>query len=207
MGPFQEQLLKWQIEHGRSFFWRKRVNTPWEWLLIELLLKKTKAETVNKYGLDFISKYSSPQKILKRSNILLEDLKIYGLQNQRKKALLTISKYVIENYKGIIPDSIEELKKIPYLGAYTANAILCFSSNQKVALIDVNIARIITRYWGRKLPKDLRNNALGGFAFSLLPSNNFVQYHYGLIDFASMICTKKPKCSECIFSMNCKFNN
>jgi len=203
---FHQVILSWYSKNGRNYFWRSIELSPWQWIFLESCLKRTKAETVNKYGFNLLRKYCKPEYVIKSDKKdLIKDLRPLGLYNQREIALKKIANIIINEYNGKIPDD-ENLLKIPYIGNYISNAVLCFSYNKKVPLIDVNISRVLTRVFDLPVPKDLRNRNIIVFANALLPIDDIKNYNYGLIDIGALYCKSKPVCNKCCLKNMCKYH-
>ncbi len=202
---FQQRLISWYAKEGRKFYWRNKKLTPWQWLVLELLLKRTRAETVEKFYPKFIKKYNNPQKVNQTTDEELEqDLKFLGLQRQRRTALKRITEKIIANHNGKVPLDYESLMSIPHVGRYITNAVLCFSQNQKRPIVDVNVARILTRFHGLEMPKDTREEWIWKLAKEMMPEKKWKKYNYSLLDFGAIVCTSKnPKCVKCIISRSC----
>lgn len=116
------------MKEKRNLSWRNQNLNLWEWLVLELLLKKTRAETVDRFFSSFIKKYHSPQVVCNtRDQTLEEDLKVLGLQRQRRSALKKIASIIISEYEGNVPADAEKLRSLPYVGRYISNAVLGFS--------------------------------------------------------------------------------
>jgi A/G-specific adenine glycosylase len=105
------------------------------------------------------------------------------------------------------PDTFEELIALPGVGRYTASAILSFSYNYDVSVVDVNIERVLSRLWKpmhdthQTLPIPLIND----LDAQILPRGNSSLWHQALMDHGSTICTKrKPKCEICPVLSECK---
>jgi len=99
-----------------------------------------------------------------------------------------------------VPDSFDELMRIPHVGAYAAGAILCFGFHRRFE-IDVNVQRFFSRYYGIKVKPDVRRNAvIRDIAREWLPrtGRRAEQHKYGLLDFAAGICKSvNPRCAIC----------
>ena len=201
---FHKKIIEWYLQNGRSFPWRQIDLNSWQWIVLESILRKTRAETVEKYFIKIIMKYRLPENILEvRSKVLEEDLRPLGLHKQRAKALREIAEKIINDFNGQVPDD-DSLHSIPHIGAYISNAILCFHFNQKKHILDTNVARIVSRFFQIELPKDLRNNEFIMVVEKLLPSRNWVEYNYGLLDMGALLCTKTmPKCEKCFLDNLC----
>lgn len=201
---FQKKVISWYIKNGRDFFWRDSDLNLWNWILLEICLKRTKAETVDKYVPEVLDKYTNPQSVLETDkNSLILHFSALGLQKQRVCSLIKISNYLIENNNGKIPKTYPELVKIPYIGQYTANAVLCFALNIRRPILDVNTSRVISRVFNYELPSDLRNLNLQSFVYSLVPVSNVKKYNFGLLDIGSILCKPLPNHQECPLNQIC----
>jgi A/G-specific adenine glycosylase len=202
---FQKRVIAWFRQNGRTFYWRTHVLDGWQWLVLELLLKKTKAETVEKRFPSIILKYSRPEVVVQSSNNELEnDLKHLGLQRQRRIALKLIAQSILTTYNGRIPSDEVSLLSVPHVGPYIANAVLCFGYGKRRPIVDINVARVLTRFFGMKMPKDAREEWLWELAENTLPQKNWREYNYGLIDIGATLCRKDTqRCSQCYLREKC----
>jgi A/G-specific adenine glycosylase len=106
---FQNKLLNWFTKHGRNFPWRKNTITPYQVIISEVLLQRTKAETVAKIYPSFIKKYPSWTKLANAtSSELEEELRPMGLYKQRSERLLKLSQEM-KKRNGRFPKEIGEL--------------------------------------------------------------------------------------------------
>ena len=175
-----------------------------------MLLRQTQAVSIAKIWEKFIWKYPNVQTLAEASeNELEEQLKILGLGKQRSFALITVADWVLENNNGEVPLSKEDLLKIPHVGAYVSNAVLCFAFGQRTAIVDTNILRFYARYYGIEVKPDIRRNPqIWEIAQNSLPENpqDIKSYNYGLLDFTSEICRSKvPQCNICPLATTCKW--
>lgn len=69
---FQKRLILWFKMKGRNFFWRRQPLDRWQWLVLEMLLKRTRAETVEKFFPSFIEKYHQPDVVVQASSFTIE---------------------------------------------------------------------------------------------------------------------------------------
>jgi len=204
---FVERIIRFYKVNKRNFFWRESSITPFQITIIELFLKKTRAENVQKYGYDFIKKYNN-NLILFNSvdKEILKLIKPLGLSNQRAITLRKITNYLHENYNDKVPTNFVELKEIPYIGDYTASAIMCFAYNKRYPILDVNSSRIISRFFLIQNKKDIRNDSLlKQKSLELLPRKKIKDYNWGLLDLGAMICKKNPKCQNCFLRRKCRY--
>lgn len=197
--------------NGRKFPWRNINITPFELLITEILLKQTRAESVEKIWQDFVLKYNSPEKIVSTDEThLIGLLAILGFGQQRVDALLKLSSFLIREYKSKVPRKYDKLMKIPFIGPYTANAVLCFAFNKREAIVDVNVLRFYSRFYGITLTNyDIRRNKwIWECAKEHLPQKQpfVLQHNYGILDFCGMVCKSRyPLCKECTLNKKCLF--
>ncbi len=208
----RKELYAWFKRNRRSFIWRQE-NNPFLILISEVFLKKTRAETVERYLPVFLKKYPNFKLIASSSIRELEhDLLPLGLYKQRSRHLRKMSNYIYENYAGKVPYDYYELIRIEGIGDYTASAIACFAFSQKRSIVDTNTTRIFSRISGIYCSKGelRRNRKLLKFI------NNFYAQHirkikelnWALLDLGALICKpKKPLCSNCCVNSWCKSKN
>lgn len=202
---FQEKLLAWYKANGRNFPWRKKSISNYQKVICEVLLQRTKAETISKFFPAFIKKYPSWKSITESSVAELEEtLKPIGLYRQRAGRL---HKLALEMKKrgGRIPNDYEELQTIPMMGQYIANAAMTVVHDQQYPLLDVNMARVLERYFGPRKLADIRHDPyLQALAYSIADTDDAKQMNWAILDFAAVICqTQRPKCLKCVLSLSC----
>jgi A/G-specific adenine glycosylase len=127
--------------------------------------------------------------------------------NLRAVRLQSIARQVMNEYGGIIPDTIDELLTLKGIGRYTAGAIACFAYKKQVAMVDTNIHRVLHRiFLGLDLsePK-LTNDQRLTFAEQVLPDGRAYAWNQALMDLGATICTStNPQCSRCPMQEACK---
>lgn len=202
---FRNKILRYYEKHKRDFFWRRVNLSPFQIMLTELFLKKTKAETVNKRMLNFVKKYNTNRKLFKASKKeISRKIAPLGLGEQRTRGLRAISKYLHDNHNDELPGTMEEIIKIPHIGIYTANAVMCFGYNKRSPILDVNTSRIVSRYYLIKNDRDLRDNyKLQEKAKELVPRAKFKEYNWGLLDLGALVCKPRPLCGVCPLKTKC----
>jgi A/G-specific adenine glycosylase len=126
--------------------------------------------------------------------------------NSRALRLRQCAAEIVRLYSGKIPSEIDLLIKLPGIGKYTAHAIACFAFEQAVPLVDVNIARIVTRlHRAVRHRSDLDSTEMvWSIASSLLPTSSAYHWNQALMDFGSQICTaRNPHCDLCVLQKHC----
>jgi A/G-specific adenine glycosylase len=205
-------FVDWYQVHGRNFPWRQKGVSPFAILVTEMLLRQTQAAAVSRLWLDFINRYSDAWTLAQaKRDELFEQLKILGLGFQRAEALVAAATWLIEHHNGQVPDSKDKLLRIPHVGAYVANAVLCFAYEQKVEVVDTNILRFCARYYGLTIKPDIRKNPqIWEIARSLLPEEitKVKQHNYGLLDFTAEVCKARlPLCGTCPLVSSCQWGS
>ena len=162
---------------------------------------------MEKFYPKFIAKYYSPDVVVQTSaQKLEEDLKFLGLQRQRRAALEQIAEKISITHNGEVPVDYDSLISLPHVGRYIANAVLCFSQNHRRPIVDINVARVLTRFHGLEMPKDAREEWIWEIAEKMLPEKNYKEYNYALLDLGAVLCKSgKPKCSLCCLGDKCKY--
>jgi A/G-specific adenine glycosylase len=203
---FQEGLIRWFKVHGRSFPWRE-TDDPFKISVAEILLQKTSAGKVRPIYETMIKRYPSPPKMANSNLRELKNLiKPLGL-SKRAKMIKELSVELLKRYGGRVPSDKTELLKLPGVGEYTANAVLCFAYSKEAPLVDVNVARVLRRVFSlKKRGAPHADKALWEFARTLIPRGRAREFNLALLDLASKVCgPRNPKCNECPISKYCEF--
>jgi len=151
-----KKILAWYDNSKRILPWRVSKKSPkkvYYRILSEFMLQQTQVKTVIPYFNRFIKKFTT-LKSLSKSNEnqilkLWEGLGYY----RRARNLLASSKILVKKYNSKLPNTIEEVKKLPGVGEYTANALLGLIHNQPKIAIDGNVKRVFARLLNKKKEK------------------------------------------------------
>lgn len=204
---FRKKLLDWYYENGRHFPWRNKSISNYQKVVVEVLLQRTKAETIAKFFPKFIQQYPSWKSIAYDSIENLEKaLQPIGLQKQRASRLHKLATEMTLR-GGRVPYNYDELEKIPMIGQYIANAAMSVVHDQPYPLLDVNMARVLERYFGPRKMADIRYDPyLQELAHQLVATKESKIVNWAMLDFAALKCqSQNPKCTTCILSQTCMF--
>jgi A/G-specific adenine glycosylase len=176
-------------------------------LVSEILLKRTTASAVKNMYEEFMSLYPNIQELAKADEKKLEKLLLkIGYHKRRTKILIEIANYVLDKYNGQIPKSKEALLTIPYVGQYTANAILSLGYGIPSAMVDSNVERIIKRLFFTHLSKKAPLRLVQKIADTLCLKENHQNYNYALLDLGAIVCRYGiPKCKVCPINKFCDY--
>ena len=209
---FPGDLLDWADEHGRTFPWSNPDLTAFQMLIAELLLVRTRAENVAPVFEEVIERYPTPEALAAANPEELADLlQPLGLQNKRSQSLRAVAREVHE--RGGVPIDPDELRELPSLGRYTANATLCFAYQERLPIVDVNVARIYARLFKDLPPADEAHPddsevwaTIWERAATLLDEERPRDYNRALLDFGAKVCTAPtPACEECFATEYCHY--
>ncbi len=108
---------------------------------------------------------------------------------------------------GRLPRTREELESLPGIGQYVASAILCQVYGEREPLLDVNMARVIERYFRPRKLADLRTDpVLQGYARAILPRARVKEFNWAVLDFAALVCkARDPRCGDCPLKRGCRY--
>ncbi len=207
VNELQSKLLNWYKKNGRKFPWRKSKLTHYQIIIAETLLQRTKAETVSNFFTNFITDFPNWDSLLIIDNPTLEHyLRPIGLYRQRAKRLRLLASEMVKR-KGKIPLERKELESIPFLGQYIANAIELIIFKRASPLLDVNMARLLERYFGERRMADIRYDPyLQKLSFKVVNHPKTKEINWAILDYAALVCkARKPLFSECVLSNKCKF--
>jgi A/G-specific adenine glycosylase len=203
-------FVKWYRQNGRKFPWRQASLNPFHQLITEMLLRKTKAENVARLWPKIIATFPDAESLFSTpKHTVARRLRRLGFGNQKADALRKASRWLLEHHYGKVPDTYEDLMNIPHVGAYSAGAVMCFAFSQRFEIVDVNVQRFFSRYYGLETKTDVRRNPfIKEIARDWLPrtARACKEHNYGLLDFAGVICkSDKPKCLECPLRASCSW--
>lgn len=201
------KLLAWFGSHGRSFPWRSDNATVYERVCVEVLLQRTRAETVAKLYGSFFDKYPDWSRLAAAPVLELEEvMKPIGLWRRRARSVSALAQYADE-HGGSFPDNESELSLVPAVGQYVANAILLFQYGKPKPLIDVNMARFLERYIKPRRLADIRHDPwLQDACHWLVDCEDPVRVNWATLDHAAVTCrARNPLCSSCKLHARCNF--
>ena len=175
-------------------------------ILSEFMLQQTQVKTVIPYFNKFTKKYKTLRALSKTNEE--EILKMWeGLGYYRRaKNLLACSKKIIKDHNSQLPKTLEEIKKLPGIGEYTANALLGLVYNVPTVAIDGNVKRVFSRNLNKE-EKDINfQKLITKNKKKLLNTNRNADFVEALMEFGALICKPKdPICHTCCLNKTCKY--
>ena len=202
-------LINWYNKNQRDLPWRIKLRNnlpnPYYVFVSEYMLQQTTVNTVTKRFNKFIKRWPNIDKLAPTTESQI--LKFWsGLgYYSRARNLLKSAKLINKYYKNKIPNSYDELIKLPGIGDYTAKAVLGIGFNKSVMPLDANIERILVRLYAIEKPISKVKNILkdlGNKFISDKHSSNLIQ---SFMDYGSEICLpRNPKCHICGINRLCQ---
>ena len=203
----QRELLRWFDKHKRIFPWRMVSTSEYEQIVSELLLQRTRAETVASFFPEFIRDFPSWHFLARASELQLQlYLQPIGLWRRRAKSMNTLAKEMVTR-GGRFPNSREALEELPGVGQYIASSILLFCHRQPAPLLDSNMARVLERIYGPRQYADIRfDPELQTSARQIVNCDRAVDINWAILDLAAMVCRiRMPRCDICPISNCCSY--
>lgn len=171
-----------------------------------MLLRKTKASTVEDTLIELLSQYNNPENmLLAKVDSISKLIRPLGLHRIRAQAFMSVSEGLILNHGGNVPSDYTSLVKLPHVGRYTANAVLCTAFGKRCPMVDANVVRIFCRMFDLSKPNEVhKSEKLWSVAQTLIPSDAKA-FNWALIDLGALICfPKRPACSSCPLEYCCE---
>jgi len=205
---FTEKILKWYQRNKRDLPWRM-TRDPYKIWLSEIILQQTRIDQGLPYYQHHLEQFptifdlarSSEQEVLK----LWQGLGYYS----RARNLHMTAKEIVTRWAGNFPDSYEKVIKLPGIGEYTAAAIASISFGEPYPVVDGNVLRFFSRYFGIRDPinTSIARKTVSRKASELIDRSDPGTFNQGIMEFGALFCKpSNPECSRCIFRKTCYAN-
>jgi len=203
-----ERVVRWQRAHGRSGLPWQGSRDPYRVWLSEIMLQQTQVATVLGYYERFLARFPDVVALAAAS----ED-EVLGLWSglgyySRARNLHRCAQSVAQVHGGRFPGSAEALKTLPGIGRSTAAAIAAFCFDERVAILDGNVKRVISRVLAFEgdLALAAQEKRLWALAQDLVPARgqDMPAYTQGLMDLGATVClVRSPDCAACPLQAGC----
>jgi A/G-specific adenine glycosylase len=202
---WESRLVDWFVANKREMPWRSNPKPYYVWVS-EMMLQQTQVDTVIPYFNRFIVRFPTVHDLAKAPQDdvlkLWEGLGYYSRARNLHKA----ARRVVDEFKGSLPDSYADLQTLPGLGPYAAAAITSIAFSNAVPVVDGNVLRVFTRYWGifENVMKQTTRSMLFHRLTPAVESVNPSDFNQGIMELGALVCTpKKPKCDICPLKIEC----
>jgi A/G-specific adenine glycosylase len=203
---FSDVILAWYRTHKRELPWRN-TREPYLIWLSEIMLQQTRVAQGLPYFLKFVERFPTVEDLAAAPGE--EVLKLWqGLgYYSRARNLHATAKTIATEYQGRFPNTYEGLLKLKGIGAYTAAAIssICFQEPNPV--VDGNVYRVLSRFFGVDLPVNAPEGTryFANLAREVMDAEHIGDYNQGLMEFGALQCVpRNPDCTACPLSTGCE---
>lgn len=204
---FAEHIVQWQTHHGRHSLPWQNTRDPYRVWLSEIMLQQTQVATVLGYYAAFLARFPTVADLAAADAdevmALWAGLGYYS----RARNLHRCAQDVVALHGGAFPRTAAGLQTLPGIGRSTAAAIASFCFAERVAILDGNVKRVLTRVLGfdRDLAQSANERLLWDIATDLLPATDganladaMPRYTQGVMDLGATLCTSRaPQCLLC----------
>jgi A/G-specific adenine glycosylase len=203
---FSARVIEWQRSHGRHALPWQNTRDPYRVWLSEIMLQQTQVATVLGYYERFLMRFPDVQALaaagIDEVFALWSGLGYYS----RARNLHRCAQAVVAEHGGQFPGSSEALSQLPGIGRSTAAAIAAFCFGERVAILDGNVKRVLTRVlaFDADLAVQANERLLWAEATRLLPERGIEAYTQGLMDLGATLClARSPHCLLCPVRPDC----
>lgn len=202
---FSYQILIWYRENPRDLPWRETKN-PYKIWLSEIILQQTRVAQGLPYYYKFVTHFPTIQDLADAPEE--EVLRLWqGLgYYSRARNLHFCAKYICSELDGKFPETYNELILLKGIGSYTASAIASFAFDEVKAVVDGNVFRVLSRYFGIEtdIASGKAKKQFESLANQIIPKESPAEFNQAIMDFGSRQCTpKSPNCLACTLKTNC----
>lgn len=204
---FSADILDWYDRHARALPWRAppgKAADPYRVWLSEIMLQQTTVAAAAPYFLRFVERWPTVEALAAAP--LDEVLTAWaGLgYYARARNLHRCAKSVAGDHGGRFPESEEDLRALPGIGAYTAAAIAAIAFGQPATVVDGNVERVVARLFALETPLPAAKPELRRLAATLTPDRRPGDYAQAMMDLGATICLpRKAKCMLCPVAGHC----
>lgn len=180
-------------------------SNPFELLIATMLSAQCTDVRVNMVTKNLFKKYKSPQDYAAVTpEILQEDIKELGLFRMKSENIVAASKLLLSEYKGEVPDTQDDLVRLPGVGRKTANVVLSNAFGIPALAVDTHVQRVSNRIGiANSMTPDMTERQL----CQRIPQKLWSQAHHWLIHHGRQICSaRNPKCDICPVKSFCQFD-
>lgn len=179
-----KNILRWYAQNKRHFPWRT-TSDPYRIWVSEVMLQQTQAPRVIAFYEIFLREFPNVS-ALARATWPQVLGKVRGLGYYRRfRSMIAAAKIVVGRYGGEFPATYEELRALPGIGDYTANALLAFAFNKDAPVIDTNVRRVLQHFYGTRSPSHRAERSYKKLVMKLCPKGRAKDFFQAIMDFAA----------------------
>ncbi|HMM72987.1 MAG TPA: A/G-specific adenine glycosylase [Rhodocyclaceae bacterium] len=203
---FAKRLMHWHKSHGRHDLPWQRSHDPYRVWVSEIMLQQTQVASVVPYFERFVERFPDVASLAAADvDDVLASWSGLGYY-QRARNLHAAAQIVVREYRGVLPQEPTRLADLPGIGRSTAGAIAALAFGERAAILDGNVKRVLSRYFGIEGYPGTRviEARLWAIADRLLPEHDVAVYTQALMDLGAIVCRPAaPNCAVCPLSERC----
>ncbi len=196
---FRRALRRAAPSLQRPLPWIRHAD-PWAILVSEVMLQQTQTSRVIEPWGRFLERFPTPEACADAP--LSSVLTLWGGLGfpRRAKALHEAARMIRDDFGGSVPSDVRSLRSLAGVGEYTANAVASFAFDQRVAVLDTNVGRVVARALANR---SLNSREARATAEALLPRRDVASFNQALLDLGAQYCKSSPLCQECPVQRSC----
>ena len=199
---FVAKLLEWADKATFRDFAYHRETDAFRKLCLSVLLQRARPPQVDAAYKRLFTILPTMQDMAKASSKQIAELiRPSGMYNVKAERLQKLARILMDQHNGKVPQSRDELLKLPGIGEYAADVVLAWAFNRDVVMVDTNVYRVLKRVGLVKEEKETR-----GLLEKIIPEGHRKSFNLIFIEFGDLVCRPiKPLCYECVLREICQY--
>ena len=203
---YQQIFSILEQDHQQTMLEQFSHYSKFQMLIATMLSSRTKDTTTVPIVIEMFKKWKTPEDFLQAEDKDLEK-KLYGIGFYKVKAknIKKLSKMILEDFNGTVPDTLERMTKLPGVGRKTANCMLNYAFNKPAIAVDIHVHRISNRLgWVKTNKEENTEQEL----MNILPKEFWNKVNMLFVDHGQRVCFPiNPNCKECKIIKFCHYGN
>jgi len=179
-------------------------DEPWQVLITGILSARTKDETTDRASLRLFCRFPNSRELSRADEKIVESIiKPVGFYRQKAKNIIEASRMIVEDFNGKVPETIDELLRIPGVGRKVANIVISNAFNEHGLAVDTHVFRIFNRIGivKAKKPEEMEIKLK-----SKIPHERWNEINSYFVEFGKNVCKPlNPKCEICLLNKKCEY--
>jgi len=202
-----EKVIGWFKENVPVAVSELHYNSPYELLVAVILSAQCTDKRVNQIIPDLFKRFPTPEKLAEvEPGEVFDYIRSCSYPNNKAKHLVGMARKLVADYKGIMPDEVDELLKLPGVGRKTANVIASVIFNKPAMAVDTHVFRVAARLGlstNSKTPYEPEKQLMAYIPEEMIP----IAHHWLILHGRYICVARKPKCVICGLQPFCDYFN
>ena len=181
------------------------VGSPYHMVVMVALSARTRDEQILKLAPKFFVRFPTVQSLASASiPEIVDHINTIGMYKQKAKHLSAMAKMVVGEFGGVVPQTMDELVRLPGVGRKTASVLLAALFDTPAIAVDTHVFRVVNRLgWVKATTVEAMERAL----LKLVPKSMHHIVNQVFVPFGRTICVASPRCWACPIRDECPFGN